>query len=107
MLGAHVREGYSTLFVCYQYPGSFLRLYDKLVLPVCPLLVFQGFQLTDFDKSVSFGRYSTFHGDFVVSSPDKRFCILLVLALCMAIAVMSNYTRSHYYFSQLSKFDQS
>ena len=56
MLGAHAHEGYSTLSVCYQSPGSFSRLYDKLDLPACYSLVFLGFQVTDFDKTVSFGR---------------------------------------------------
>ena len=44
------------LSVCYQSPGFFSRLYDKLDLPACSSLVFLGFQLTDFDKTVSFGR---------------------------------------------------
>ena len=44
------------LFVCYQSPGFFSRLYDKLDLPACSSLVFLGFQLTDFDKTVLFGR---------------------------------------------------
>ena len=44
------------LFVCYQSPGFFSRLYDKLDIPACSSLVFLGFQLTDFDKTVSFGR---------------------------------------------------
>ena len=55
-LGAHAHEGYSTLSVCYQSPGFFSRLHDKLDLPACSSLVFLGFQLTDFDKTVSFGR---------------------------------------------------
>ena len=66
------------LFVCYQSPGFFSRLYDKLDIPACSSLVFLGFQLTDFDKTVSFERYSAFHGYFVVSSPDERLRILLV-----------------------------
>ena len=44
------------LSVCYQSPGFFSRLHDKLDLPACSSLVFLGFQLTDFDKTVSFGR---------------------------------------------------
>ena len=44
------------LFVCYQSPGFFSRLYDKLDLPARSSLVFLGFQLTDFDKTVLFGR---------------------------------------------------
>ena len=59
-LGAHAHEGYSTLLVClsvcYQSPGFFSHLYDKIDLPACSSLVFLGFQLTDFDKTVSFGR---------------------------------------------------
>ena len=63
-LGAHAHEGYSTLsvclsaclFVCYQSPGFFSRSYDKLDIPACSSLVFLGFQLTDLDKTVSFGR---------------------------------------------------
>ena len=59
-LGAHAHEAYSTLSVClsvcYQSPGSFSRLYDKLDLPACSSLVFLGFQLTDFNKTVSFGK---------------------------------------------------
>ena len=54
------------LSVCYQSPGFFSRLYDKLYVPVCSSLVFLGFQLTDFDKTVSFVGY------FVVSGQDKR-----------------------------------
>ena len=38
------------LFVCYQSPGFFSRLNDKLDIPACSSLVFLGFQLTDFDK---------------------------------------------------------
>ena len=68
------------LFVCYQSPGFFSRLYDKLDIPACSSLVFLGFQLTDFDKTVSFGFFGAFHGYFVVSSPYmyERFRILLV-----------------------------
>ena len=44
------------LFVCYQSPGFFSRLHDKLDLPACSSLVFLDFQLTDFDKTVMFGR---------------------------------------------------
>ena len=85
-LGAHAHEGYSTLlvclsvclFVCYQSPGFFSRLYDKLDLPACSSLVCLGFQLTDFDKTVSFVLFGAFHGYFVVSSPDERLRILLV-----------------------------
>ena len=63
------------LFVCYQSPGF---LYDKLYLPACSSLVFLGFQLTDFDKTVSFVLFGVFHGYFVVSSPYEWFRILLV-----------------------------
>ena len=66
------------LFVCYQSPGFFSRLYDKLDIPACSSLVFLGFQLTDFDKTVSFVFFGVFHGYFVVSSPYERFRILLV-----------------------------
>ena len=67
------------LSVCYQSPGFFSRLYyDKLDIPACSLLLFLGFQLTDFDKTVSFGFFGAFHGYFVVSSPYERFRILLV-----------------------------
>ena len=44
------------LSVCYQSPGFFSRLHDKLYLPACSSLVFLGFQLTEFDKTVSFER---------------------------------------------------
>ena len=71
------------LSVCYQFPGFFSFLYDELYLPACSSLVFLCFQLTDFDKTVSFAKYSAFHGYFVVSSPYERFRILLV-----AITVM-------------------
>ena len=63
------------LFVCYQSPGFFVRLYDKLYLPACSSLVFLGFQLTEFAKTVSFERWSAFHGYFVDSSPDEWPCI--------------------------------
>ena len=66
------------LFVCYQSPGFFSRLYDKLDIPTCFSLVFLDFQLTDFDKTVSFVFFGAFHGYFVVSSPYERFRILLV-----------------------------
>ena len=60
MLGTHAHEGYSTMSVCLLSVSLFLStLYDKLDLPACsPLvfLVFLGFQLTDFDKTVSFGK---------------------------------------------------
>ena len=58
------------LFVCYQSPGFFSRLYEKLDIPACSSLIFLGFQLTDFDKTVSFVFFfGAFHGYFVVSSP--------------------------------------
>ena len=66
------------LFVCYQSPSFFSRFYDKLHIPACSSLVFLGFQLTDFDKTVSFGFFSAFRGYFVDSSPYERFRILLV-----------------------------
>ena len=58
--------------------GFFSRLYDKLDIPACSSLVFLGFQLTDFDKTVSFVLFGAFHGYFLVSSPYERFRILLV-----------------------------
>ena len=75
-------------FVCYKSPVCFFLLTKILLyvyLATSFSLVFLGFQLTDFDKTVSFGRYSVFHGYFVVFTPDKRFRILLV-----AIAVTWN-----------------
>ena len=70
------------LFVClsvyYQSPGFYSRLYDKFDIPACSSLVFLGFQLSDFDKTVSFGFFGAFHGYFVVFSPYERFRILLV-----------------------------
>ena len=90
------------LSVCYQSPGFFSCLYDKSCVPTCFSLAFL---LTDFDRTVSFRRYSAFHGYFVVSSPDERFRILLV-----AIAITSNVlhnTCPQYHFCQLSKYDQS
>ena len=56
------------LYVCYQSPGSFSHLYDKLDLPTCSSLAFLGFQQTDFDKTVLFKRQSAFHGYFDVNS---------------------------------------
>ena len=44
------------LSVCYQSPAFFSRLHDKLYLPACSSLVFLGFQLTEFDKTVSLER---------------------------------------------------
>ena len=91
-----MHDGYSTLsvclfvglFVCYQSPA---RLYDKLDIPACSSLVFLGFQLTDFDKTVSFGFFGAFHGYFVVSSPYERFHILLVAILArMRITISAN-----------------
>ena len=58
------------LSLLYQSPSSFSCLYDKLYLPACSLLVFLGFQLTDFENCFVYGY-------FVVSSPDERFHILL------------------------------
>ena len=63
-LGAHAHEGYSTLFacllvclsVCYQSAGLFSSLYDKLDLPTSSSPGFLGFQLSEFDKTVSFER---------------------------------------------------
>ena len=66
------------LSVCYQSPGFYSRLYDKFDIPACSSLVFLGFQLSDFDKTVSFVFFGAFHGYFVVSSPYERFRILLV-----------------------------
>ena len=56
--------------ILYQSPGFFSGLSIRTNL---------------FFNKLSFGRYSTFHGYFVLSSPDKRFHILLV-----AIAVTCN-----------------
>ena len=88
-LGTHAHEGYSTLPVClfvclsvwYQSPGFYSCLYDKFDIPACSSLVFLGFQLSDFDKTVSFGFFNAFHCYFVVSSPYERFRILLYLWL--------------------------
>ena len=69
------------LFVCLSVTSLlnfFSHLYDKLDIPACSSLVFPGFQLTDFDKTVSFLFFGAFHGYFVVSSPYERFRILLV-----------------------------
>ena len=66
------------LSVCYRSPGFYSRLYDKLDIPACSSLVFLGFLLSDFDKTVSFGSVGAFHGYFVVSSPYERFRILFV-----------------------------
>ena len=87
----------SCLSVCYQSPSFFSSLYDKVYLPACFSLDFLGFQLTDFDKTLSFGRYSAFHGYFVVSCLDERFRIRLE-----AITVTWNVLLI---FCQLSKFD--
>ena len=81
-----MHEGYSTLSVClfvclsvcYQYPGFYSRLYDKLDIPACSSLVFLTFHQLDFDKTLSFGFFDAFHGYFVVSSPYERFRILPV-----------------------------
>ena len=103
-----VHKGYSTLFVClsicHQSPGFFSRLYDKLDIPACSSLVFLGFQLTDFNKTVSFGSFDAFHGYFVVSSPYEQFRILLV-----AITATWNDTPACavLYFCQLSKLNRS
>ena len=64
--------------VGYQSPGFYSRLYDKLDIPACSSLVFLSFQLSDFDKTVSFGFFGAFHSYFVVSSPYERFRILVV-----------------------------
>ena len=68
------------LFVCLLPVSWFLFtfIYDNLDIPACSSLVFLGFQLTDFDKTVLFGFFGAFHGYFVVSSPYERFRILLV-----------------------------
>ena len=66
------------LSVCYQSPGFYSRLYDKLDIPACCSLVFLGFKLSDFDKTVSFVFIGAFHCYFVVSSPYEWFHILLV-----------------------------
>ena len=66
----------------------------KLHLPACSSLVFLGFQLTDFDKTVSFGRYSAYHGYFVVSSPYERFRILLPILLPFEHCVLRELMRT-------------
>ena len=55
------------LFVCHQSAGTFSHLYDKLYLSVCSSL---GFQLTDFNKTVYFGRlcFSRLFGSFPTQS---------------------------------------
>ena len=68
-------RGLVCLFVCYQSPGFFSRLYDKLDIPSRSSLVFLGFQLTGFDKTVSFSFFGAFHGYFVAY---ERFRILFV-----------------------------
>ena len=80
------------LFVCYQSPGFYSRLYDKLDIPACSSLVFLGFQLTDFDKTVSFGFFGAFHGYFVVSSPYERFRILLACHVTFPRVFVRRYT---------------
>ena len=90
------------LSVCYQSPGFFSRLYDKLDIPVCSSLDFLGFQLTEFDKTVSFEKLSAFHNYFVVSSPYEWLRILLV-AVTVTWSVVS---RPQYHFCQLNKFDR-
>ena len=54
--------------------------------------------LTDFAKTLSFGRKSSFHDYFVVSSHNERLRILVV--------VSSRHTDLPSYFCQLSRFDQ-
>ena len=58
MLGAHAHKGYSTPFVCLSVT-SFLassQVYmTKYTYLHVFLLDFLGFQLTDFDKTLSFG----------------------------------------------------
>jgi hypothetical protein len=55
------------------------RLYYKLNISAGFMLIFQGFQLTDFDKKPPFKRYSVFNSYFVVSRLYKRFRILFVV----------------------------
>ena len=73
---ARMRTRVTVLFVCLSVTslshGLLSHLYDKLDLPTSSSLLFLRFQLTDFDKSVSFKRQSA----FVVSSRYERLCIL-------------------------------
>ena len=67
-LSAHtcMHEGYTVL--CLSVTDLLFFFFTfKFYLRACSLLVLLGFQVTDFDKTVSFGRYSTFQGSFVVS----------------------------------------
>ncbi len=54
-------------------------LYYNLNISAGFTLIFQGFQLTDFDKKPLFKRYSAFHDYFVVTRLYKRLRILLVV----------------------------
>ena len=67
------------LHVCYQSPGFYSRLYME-IRHTCLFFAsfFQDFQLSDFDKTVSFVFFGAFRGYFVVSSPYERFRILFV-----------------------------
>ena len=68
-LGAHAHEGYSTQFVvCYQSPGFFLLLYDKL----CQIFYYQNSIKLFLSRDTAF-----FTVIFVVSSTDERLRILL------------------------------
>jgi hypothetical protein len=65
------------VFVCPLSTRRLKGLYYNLNISAGFTLIFQGFQLTDFDKKPSFKRYSVFHGYFVVSRLYKRLRILL------------------------------
>ena len=73
------RGNYSTLSVSLFFANLLVCFHINFIdLPACFLLVFLGLQLTDFNKTVSFGRQSAFHDYFGVSSPDEWLRILLV-----------------------------
>ena len=55
------------LSVCYRSPRFCFYVNIKLYLPAYSLLVFLRFQLSDFDKTVSFGRYCACHGFLLVT----------------------------------------
>ena len=67
--------------VCSEFADFISSLYCNLDLPVYFSLDFLGFQLADFDKTLSFQRYSDFHAYFVVSGQHKWLRILLAVRI--------------------------
>ena len=95
------------LSACYQSPGFFSRLYEKLDIPACSSLVLLGFKQISIKLFRSFLFFGAFHGYFVVSSPYNRTPYTTCGYNLTVTWSDTPAPHAHYYFCQLSTFDRS